>query len=436
MRKELRVGMKTTKKRKWYSLIDKVIQIENLKESFKLVKKNDGSAGVDKVTIVAYKTNLEDNLRMLQESVRKKTYRAKPVKRVYIDKPNGEKRPLGIPTVEDRVLQQAVRQIIEPIYDEKFLSTSYGFRRGYDAHMAVNAIRKHLKQGKRYVIDADLKSYFDTIDHAILIKRIREEVVDGSIIALLEQFLKAGIVEDGKWRKVTSGAPQGGVVSPLCGNIYLHPLDVLMQERGHEMVRYADDFVIFHDSRKGAERVLKSITNYLEKELKLKIHPEKTRIVDSWEESFIFLGFEFKPWERLSVPEFKKQQFKEKIKEITKRNQTVNLEVLIKTRLNPVIRGWANYFAIASIKSYLKEIMTWLRRRLRSVQMRSWKKFKNLSKAMRRNGWKKKIKSFSMVRWRNSKTKQAHFAMPNKWFAEIGLCDLVKIHDDYHPQRG
>ena len=436
MRKELRVGMMQTKKRKWYSLIDKMIRIENLRESFKLVKKNDGSSGVDKVTIEAYEANLEDNLRMLQESVRKKTYRAQPVRRVYIEKPNGDMRPLGIPTVEDRVLQQAVRHIIEPIYDEKFLPTSYGFRRGYDAHMAVDAIREHLKRGKRYVIDADLKSYFDTIDHGILVKRIREEIVDGSVIALLEQFLKSGVVENSKWRKTTTGAPQGGVISPLCGNIYLHPLDVLMQERGHAMVRYADDFVIFHDSRKGAERVLVSITNYLEKELKLKIHPEKTRIVDTWEESFVFLGFEFKPGNILSVPEYKKQQFKEKIKEITKRNQTVNLEVLIKTRLNPVIRGWANYFAIASIKSFLNELTTWMRRRLRCVQMRSWKKFKNLSKAMRKNGWKGKIESFSMVRWRNSNTKQAHYAMPNKWFVEIGLCDLVKIHDDYHPQRG
>jgi len=428
--------MKETKKRKWYSLVDKIYDINNLREAFKAVRRNRGSAGVDKVTIKEYESNLEGNLRILQGKVRNKEYRCKPVRRCYIEKVNGGQRPLGIPTVEDRVLQQAVRQIIEPIFEKKFRPCSYGFRPGRSAHMAVEAVREHVRSGKRYVIDADLKSYFDTIDHEKLIKEIREEIVDGSLLRLVEEFLKSGVMDNGIYHETQVGAPQGGVVSPLFGNIYLHPLDVLMEERGHSMVRYADDFVIFHKSRKGAERVLKSVTRFLEKEYNLTIHPDKTRIVDTDVESFTFLGFVFYPGNGITISKDKKKTFKNKVKELTKRNQTVNLEVLIKTRVNPYIRGWTNYYGIASIRSFLKKVMSWIRRRLRSVQMRSWRHMKGLKRAMRRNGWKGKIEHIRMNKWRSSKTKQAHYAMDNKWFGELGLCDLVKIHDDYHLQRG
>ncbi|WP_338450079.1 group II intron reverse transcriptase/maturase [Niallia oryzisoli] len=242
-KRSLRVVESSKKKRKWYSLIDKIWNYQNLEEAFNDVKKNRGSHGVDKVTIKDYEIKLEHNLRVLQESLRTKTYRAKPVRRVYIPKADGSKRPLGIPTVEDRILQAATKKILEPIFEQKFLDCSYGFRPNRSAHMAIDKIRKDLMEGYMYVIDADIKTYFDAIPHDKLINLIKEEVVDSSVLALIVQFLKSGILENGVFYENDNGSPQGGVISPLLANIYLHPLDEMMTKRGHRITRYADDCV-------------------------------------------------------------------------------------------------------------------------------------------------------------------------------------------------
>lgn len=235
------MGVKEAKKRKWYSLNDKIWAMPNLEEAFKEVKRNRGAPGVDKVTIKAFETNLEDNLRVLQTALRSKSYTPKPVRRKYIKKEDGSQRPLGIPTVGDRVVQAALKRVLEPIFEPKFCERSYGFRPGRSAHMALETIRKDLMEGYRYVIDADLKSYFDTIPHERLLAQVREEIVDGSVLGLIESFLKAGVLEDDVVQASDVGSPQGGVCSPLLANIYLHPLDELMENRGHRMTRYADD---------------------------------------------------------------------------------------------------------------------------------------------------------------------------------------------------
>lgn len=430
------VGVNDTRKRKWHSLIDKIWAMPNLEEAFKEVKKNRGAAGIDNITIKEFESELESNLGALQHQLRTKTYKPKPVRRVYIPKADGTQRPLGIPTVGDRVVQAATRRILEPIFEAKFMDCSFGFRPNRSAHMAIEKIRKDLMDGYVYVIDADLKSYFDTIPHDKLIEAVREEVVDGSVLRLIESFLKAGVMEGGSFHLSEKGSPQGGVISPLLANIYLHPLDKIMTERGHRITRYADDFVICCKSKKGAERVLKSVIKILEQELGLKVHPEKTKIVNNLEEPFVFLGYEFKAgyWFKPSPKALKK--FKAKVKEITRRNQTVNLEKFIKEKLNPYLRGWGRYFGIGHAKKQFSELDAWIRRRLRMMQLRSWRNIRKLHKELRKRKWKGELPRMRMTAWRSSKSHAVSVAIPNRWFKEIGLVFLVDIYDELHPQRG
>jgi RNA-directed DNA polymerase len=426
----------STNRRKWYSLIDKIWAIPNLEEAFKEVKRNRGASGVDGVTIKEYGAKLEDNVRALHMALRDKVYKPRPVRRVYFTKEDGTGRPIGIATVGDRVVQAAMKRVLEPIFEETFEDCSYGFRPGRSAHMALNKILQDLRQGYVYVIDADLKSYFDTIPHEKLIEAVREKVVDGSVLNLIRSILKAGVMEGGSFYLDEQGVPQGGVVSPLLSNIYLNPLDKLMTERGHRITRYADDFVICCKSQKGAERVQKTVVKLLEEELGLKVHPEKTKIVNNLEEPFVFLGHVFTSGGRMTPSPKALKKFKARVKEITRRNQTVNIEQLVKKKLNPYLRGWGNYFGHGHVKSWFKNFDGWIRRRLRMVQLRSWRKIRKLHREMRRRGWKGPLPGMRMLAWRSASGPPAHFAMPNQWFKEIGLCSLLDIYNDIHPQWG
>lgn len=434
--KNFREGVKESQKRKWYSLMDKVWAMTNMEEAFKEVKRNRGSAGIDGVTIRTFEFGVEDNVQVLQRQLKEKTYTPRPVKRVFIPKQDGTERPLGIPTVRDRVVQAAVRRIIEPIFENKFLDCSFGFRPNRSAHLAIEKIRKDLMDGYLYVIDADLKAYFDTIPQDKLILAVQEEVVDGSVIRLIKRFLQAGVMDGGSFHLNEKGTPQGGVISPLLANIYLHPLDELMTERGHRITRYADDFVICCKSQKGAERVLKSVTRFLNEELGLVIHPEKTKIVNNLKEPFQFLGYEFKAGYWVSPSPKALVKFKDKVKSITKRNQTVNIEELVKERLNPYIRGWGNYFSHFYGKTIFIKFDAWIRRRLRAVQLRSWRKIRKLHRELRKRKWKGELPGLRMYNWRSSLSTPVHTALPNEWFEEIGLVSLVKLYNEHHPQRG
>lgn len=432
-----RVGVKGQEGRRWYSLIDKIWGKPNLEEAFREVKRNRGAAGIDRMTIKAFESELEHHLEVLQQALKSKTYRPKPVRRVYIPKADGTQRPLGIPTVGDRIVQAAAKRILEPIFEAKFMDCSYGFRPERSAHMALQNIRKDLDDGYRFVIDADLKSYFDTIPHDRLLGMVKETVVDGSVLTLLEKFLQAGVMDGGSYHLNEQGTPQGGVISPLLANIYLHPLDKVMTERGHRITRYADDFVICCKTQKGAERVMKSVIRLLENELGLKVHPEKTRIVNNKRDSFIFLGHEFKPGKKMTPSDKAMTKFKERVKTMTRRNQTVDVQKLVKKTLNPYLRGWGNYFGTGEVKHRFREWDAWIRRRLRSVQLRSWKKVRKLHREMRRRGWdNKEMPGLRMTAWRSSHSTYAQYAMPNKWFVEIGLCSLSDIYNELHPQRG
>lgn len=417
------------KGRVWYSLYDKVFAKANLRDAFGQVKANKGAPGVDKVTIKEYEIELEDNLEWLQLKLKDKTYRPKPVRRQMIEKENGKMRPLGITTVEDRVVQAAIRNILEPIFEEDFLPCSYGFRPNISAHMALDQVTKHIRAGYTYVIDADLESYFDTIPHDRLERQIRKRVTDGSVIDLINQCLKAGVMEGDMYEETPLGAPQGGVLSPLISNIYLHQLDQLMMERGHRIVRFADDFVIMCRSQKGAERVMKSVTRYLETDLGLALHPTKTKVVDVDKASFTFLGFEFYKHIRRIDPK-KEAKFKKRVKEITRRNQTVDLETLIQDRLNPHLRGWANYFRHGQVKSKFKNWDAWIRRRLRMVQLRSWRYVKGLHRVLRSKGWKDdELGGIRMSAWSSSKNRMVQSALDNNYFKQVKLVSLKSIYE-------
>lgn len=421
---------------KYYSLYDKVYKWSNLQKAFANVKKNKGAPGIDHVTIQNYELDLEDNLGVLQEKLRTKSYKPLPVRRTYIEKEDrGKKRPLGIPAVEDRIVQAALRQIIEPIFEEDFLPCSYGFRPKRSAHMAIDQVSAYLKEGYTYVIDADLQSYFDTIPHDQLETCIRKRIVDGSIINLIHLFLKAGVMEDGSVKEGKEGTPQGGVISPLLSNIYLHQLDELMTKRGHRIVRFADDFIVLCRSAKGSERVMRGIKKYVENDLKLTVHPTKSVIVNAEEEPFTFLGYEFYRNYRGIAPK-KEKTFKEKVKRLTRRNQTLNIEVLVDDILNPYLRGWANYFRFGHVATKFKKWDAWIRRRLRMVQLRSWRNRNSLYRVLRKKGWNEEsLHPIRMTAWRSSKTHMVHTALDNSYFEEIGLVSLRTIYEERYSKK-
>jgi RNA-directed DNA polymerase len=320
--------------RKFYSLIDKVYSLPNLREAWAEVKRNKGAAGVDRVTVERFEQHQNTYLRELHERLKRGTYTPPPVKRVYIPKADGTQRPLGIPTVADRVVQQAVRRVLQPIFEEwVFLPCSHGFRPGRSTRTAVMQVEEFRRQGYRWVVDVDFKSYFDTLDHEILMAKVKEVVTDGSVLRLIRSWLTAGVMSDGHLTYQTTGTPQGGVISPLLANIYLHTLDKSLTDLGYRVVRYADDLVILCESANKAKTALGLLKQIAEGELKLTVHPTKTRIT-TFDQEFDFLGFTF--YGRFRKARHKSlEKFKERIRELTSR-QTHLTTVEVIEQLNKV----------------------------------------------------------------------------------------------------
>ncbi|WP_440115557.1 group II intron reverse transcriptase/maturase [Paenibacillus sp. QZ-Y1] len=316
-------------KRRYYSLIDKVYQMNNLHEAWLSVKKNQGSGGIDGVSIRMYEKNVSTNLKELQRLLQQGRYVPDPVRRHYIEKENGKLRPLGIPTIRDRVCQQAVRQIIEPIFEEDFYYYSFGFRAGYSAHQAIHTIRRAKRNGYEHVVDLDIVSFFDEIPHEGLIEKVRERITDGKVLTLIRGWLTAGVMEDDQFHETEIGSPQGGVISPLLANIYLNTFDWGMKEWGFAVVRYADDAVILCKTTEQAKAAYQAAKKILEEDLRLRMHPEKTKVVD-FEEGFRFLGFNF--WRNyVTLPDTKVKKYKDKIRNATRRQQGNNLSEMLKT---------------------------------------------------------------------------------------------------------
>jgi RNA-directed DNA polymerase len=386
----------------WFSLIDKVYSPGNLAKAASKVVANRGAAGVDHVNVEAFSLRMDENLKILAEQLRAGTYRPQAIRRVYIPKAGSDElRPLGIPTVRDRVVQTAIVHVLAPIFERDFAPTSYGFRPNRGCQQALDRVESLLADGYEYVVDADLKSYFDTIPHGRLMERIKEKVSDGRILSLIESFLKAGILEDLREWIPTAGAPQGAVLSPLLSNVYLNPLDHLMASAGYKMVRYADDFVILCRSREEAERALAEVQTWVVSN-GLTLHPSKTRIVRASTESFDFLGYRYDRGKRFVRPK-SLVKLKETVRSKTRRTSGRSLKAII-ADLNLTLRGWFGYFK-RCYKTVFSGLDGWIRRRLLSVLRKRMK-----LKGMSRHG-------ADETRW------------PNAYFAEQGLYSLKAAHE-------
>ena len=361
-------------------LMDKILSQKNLQEAMKRVKSNKGASGIDKMSVEEIDEYFSKHIEEIKTSIWEKKYRPQAVKRVYIPKPNGKKRPLGIPVVVDRVIQQAVAQVFSELYDECFSEHSYGFRPNRSAHQAMEEVLFYLNEGCEWVIDIDIEKYFDTVNHDKLISILREKVKDDVTLHLVRSFLRAGIMENGIIRRNEEGVPQGGPLSPILSNIYLDRFDKELESRGLRFVRYADDCNIFVKSEMSANRVMKSVSSWLEGKLFLKVNMTKTKVVRPSNSSF--LGFTF--WRNKdgwkSKPTYdRKQKLCKKIKEVLCRKKASALPLsTVFTKVNQIVRGWINYFRIGSMKTFLTEFGEWLRHKIRVIILKQWKKPKRI----------------------------------------------------------
>ena len=413
----------------WYTLYGRLLDVRALEKAFKKVKSAKGAPGIDGQSIKDFAGDLYRNLTCLVEELKAKSYRPLPVKRVEIPKAGGGVRKLGIPAVRDRVIQQVLLDILTPIYDPHFHPSSYGYRPGKGCHTAISKASMFLRKYElEYVVDMDLSKCFDTLKHDFLMRQIRKRVADGSILKLISLFLKSGVMVGNELIETEEGSPQGGVISPLLANIYLDYFDQWTMRRGYRIVRYADDILIFASSRKGAERRLEAAARVLEEELGLEINRKKTSIT-SLNEGVSYLGVVIYPGYTL-IEEKKIRAFKAKVKAATKRNVPVNLEKIIKD-LNPLIRGFTNYFRVANCTGVFRSLMGWIRRRLRAIQLRQWKKPAKLHRRLRQLGYKGDFKKIKMNSWCNARSPLASLAMPNQYFTNIGLFDIGLVKTGY-----
>jgi len=384
---------------KWFALWDKVWAEANLLHAFYAVWRNDGAPGVDHQTIAQFDEQHREELAKLRQELRTGNYRAQPARRVWIPKlGTTEQRPLGIPAVRDRVVQTALRNVLEPIFERDFAESSYGFRPGRSCQQAVARVEALLASGHRWCVDADLKSFFDTIPHERLMALVQKRVADGNVLRLLEQYLKAGVMEELKgWQPSQQGTPQGAVISPLLANVYLNPLDHAVAQRGWAIVRYADDFVVLCRSQAQAQAVLAFLREWAS-EAGLTLHPLKTRVVHAGMEGFDFLGWTFR--DRKKWPRKKSlQKLQDKLRPLTRRANGLSLAAIV-AKANPILRGWRAYFQ-DSHPTGLSSPDGWLRRRLRAM----------LRKRSKRPGYG--LSKADSQQW------------PNRWFAAHGLYSLL-----------
>ena len=417
-------------------LLEKVLDDRNLYRAYEQVYKNKGASGIDRMSVETVGYYLFLHKEEIKEQIRNRKYKPSPVRRVYIPKENGDKRGLGIPTVVDRIIQQAIVHVLSPIYEKQFSETSYGFRPNRSCEMAIIKLLEYFNEGYTWIVDIDLQKFFDTVCHDKLISIIMKTIHDGELVSLIRKYLVSGVMENGIVSPTKVGTPQGGNLSPLLSNIMLNELDSELEKRGLKFTRYADDCIIVVQSEKAANRVMASITKFIEKKLGLKVNVEKSKVAKPSQIKYLGFGFYFKTGMWRPKPHLKSvQKFKRKLKQLTKRSWSISLDERI-IKLNQVIRGWINYFRIADMKKVLTDVSSHLGRRIRCIIWKQWKTCKHRHDCLLKLGiTKEKAKRTAYSRasyWHNSMSIVLHVAISNDRLKKKGLLlpidHYLKVH--------
>ena len=421
------------------NLIDKVINDDNLYRAYKRVKAKKGSPGIDGITVYQLYGHMQKYYKPHKRKLKDGSSQPQPVKRVEIPKNDGtkDKRKLGIPTVLDRVVQQAIYQVIVPLIDPHFSDHSYGFRPKRNAQQAIKKSASYYEQGYRVAVDCDLKSYFDTINHQKLMEYLKVFIKDEVLLKLIWKFLKSGIMDDDSFTVSESGAPQGGNLSPLLSNVYLDQLDKELEKRGHNFVRYADDFCIYVKSKRAGQRVLDSITELLEKDLKLTVNRNKSNVGSPTKLKFLGYCIHRTSKEVRCRPHISaKKKFKAKLKGKTKRNRPGTFTDIVK-EINQITVGWINYYGISFMRTFIKSTAEWLNHRLRQLIWKRWKKIRTRFAKLKRLGiYKEEAWKFSNSRkgyWRLSSSETLHKAIKKETLINWGLKDLNQLYERKYP---
>lgn len=415
-----------------HSLMDEVLSRENLTRAWKRVHANKGAPGIDGLRIEEFAAYFRAHGPSVLAALRRGDYRPYPARRTYIEKEDGSLRGLGIPTVLDRVIQQAIAQVISPLFDPAFSPYSYGFRPGRSQHQAITQVQTYVAQGRKTAVDVDLSKFFDRVNHDVLMTQLGKKIRDKALLKLIAHYLRAGFVEDGLWQATHEGVPQGGPLSPLLSNVVLDLLDKELEKRGYAFARWADDFVILVYSQRAGERVLASVTRFVERRLKLKVNEQKSQVVPT--SRCKFLGFSFHGcnlvWHRKALDKFKRE-----VRTLTNRSQGKSLAEVIRN-LSIYLRGWINYFGIAKGFQKCIDLDQWIRRRLRMYLWKQWRRARTRVRNLLALGVPKELaiccgasgKSY----WHSAKTEGIHRAISNEYLESQGLISLrdrwVAIH--------
>jgi RNA-directed DNA polymerase len=409
-------------------LTEEVCEWENCKQALQRVKANKGSPGVDGMTVEQLPAYLKQHEREIGEQLRNGTYEPKPVKRVEIPKPDGGVRKLGIPTVLDRFVQQAVLQVLQKRWDPTFSKHSFGFRPERSAKQAVEEAQKYIAEGYRWVVDLDLEKFFDRVNHDRLMAAVAERVADKRMLKLIRAFLKAGVMEDGLVNALDEGTPQGGPLSPLLSNLVLDELDKELERRGHRFVRYADDCNIYVGSERAGQRVMESVTQFITQRLKLRVNSAKSAVAQPRQRKFLGFSFTSGAEPRRRIAPKARERFQQRIRELTRRSRGIGLAKMVE-EVAVYLRGWLGYFGHCQTPSVLKELEGWLRRRLRSVAWKQWKTGRKRFRELRRRGvgyeLAKRTAGSGHGPWRIAQSPALDIALPNAYFASLGLPPMV-----------
>lgn len=410
-------------------LMEEVVERENMLNALRRVVGNKGAAGVDALGVEELKPYLQTHWEQIKEHLLEGSYQPQPVLRVEIPKPGGKGvRKLGIPTVVDRLIQQALHQVMNPLFDPDFSVSSYGFRPGHSAHQALCQAREHVAGGRRWVVDLDLEKFFDRVQHDVLMSRVARKVGDKRVLCLIRRYLKAGIMEGGLVSQSVMGMPQGGPLSPLLSNILLDDLDKELERRGHRFCRYADDVNLYVGSRRAGQRVLDSIEKFLARRLRLRVNRQKSAVDRPWKRKFLGYSMTWHKRPRLKVASLSVKRLKLKLKEAFRRGRGRNLGKFI-DELALTLRGWINYFRLSEVKGIFEELDGWIRRRLRLIIWRQWRRAYARVKGLMRRGlgegraWESATNGRGP--WWNSGAPHMNQAFPKKFFDRLGLVSLL-----------